>query len=67
MAGKIKKMIDIIILENAKGNETLINLTKAKLTLKGINPKKFDVNTEDNPEIIEKLKIVANDMGIIFK
>ena len=67
MAGKIKKMIDIIILENAKGNETLVNLTKAKLTLKGINPKKFTDTSEDTPEIIEKLKVVANDMGIIFK
>ena len=67
MSGKIKKMIDIIIEEKSQGNETLINLTKAKLTLKGINPRKFNDTSEDIPEIIEKLKTFATDMGINLK
>jgi hypothetical protein len=67
MAGQIKKMIDLFIQEKAQGNETLINLTMAKLTLKGINPRKFDENSIDDPEIINKLKKAASDMGILFK
>jgi hypothetical protein len=66
MAGKIKKMIDIIIREKSNGNDTLINLTKAKLTLKGINPRKYDDTSDDNPEIIEKLKAYAAEIGIKF-
>jgi len=64
VTGKIKKMIDTIIEEKAKGNQTLVNVTRTKLILKGINPDKFDANSEDNPEIIAKLRTLASELGV---
>jgi len=66
MAGKIKKIIDTIIEKRAQGNETLIATTRTKLLLKGINPNKFNSNSEDDHATIEKLKILAKDLGIII-
>ncbi|NMM63108.1 hypothetical protein HBE96_10445 [Clostridium sp. P21] len=55
MAGKIKKIIDEIIKQRSKGNPAIKEMTKAKFILKGINPDKFDSDSEDDPVIIEKL------------
>ena len=65
MAGKIIKMINKIIDQRAQGNATIATTTKTKLLLKGINPEKFDVTSADDPAIVEKLKTIAQDMGII--
>ncbi len=64
MAGKIKEMIEKIIEERSKGNEVVRNTTHAKLILKGVNPEKFSVNSEDNPEVITRLKQIAAEMGV---
>jgi hypothetical protein len=66
MAGKIKKIIDTIIEKRARGNETLIATTKAKLLLKGINPAKFGPDSDDDTVIIKKLQTLANDLGIRY-
>ena len=42
MAGKIKKMIDGIIQQRAKGNPAVVSSTKIKFIMKGIYPDKFD-------------------------
>ena len=64
MAGKIKNMIDRIIEERSKGSVTIRNTTEAKLTLKGINPKKYTSTDPDDPEVIAKLHQIAADMGV---
>lgn len=64
MAGVIKKMLDEIIAKRSNGDITRMNLTKAKLILKGYNPDKFTENSEDDPEIIRKVKAVAQEMGV---
>ena len=64
MSGQIKKMIDRIIEEKAHGNQTLINITRTKLILKGISTDKFDRYSEDNREIIAKLRDVAGELGV---
>lgn len=64
MAGVIKKMLDEIIAKRSKGDITMMNLTKAKLILKGYNPGKFTNMSEDDPEIIQKIKVVAQEMGV---
>lgn len=64
MAGKIKQIIDKIIEERAKGNETIRNSTRAKLILKGLNPEKFTVASEDNPDTIIRLQQIAAEMGV---
>lgn len=64
MAGKIKKTIDIIIQKRSNGNPTIMATTKTKLLLKGINPSKYDDNSEDDPVILEKLKNLASELSI---
>ena len=65
MAGSIKTMIDKIIEQRAKGNVTMINLTKTKLILKGINPEKFTTASEDDIAIIQKIRVIAKEMGVL--
>jgi len=65
MAGLIKIMIDKIITQKAKGNVTMINLTKTKLILKGVNPDKFTAASEDDSAIIQKVRIIAKEMGVL--
>jgi diguanylate cyclase (GGDEF)-like protein len=55
LAGKIKKMIELIIQERSHGNPAIAEMTKAKFILKGLNPDKYDSNSEDDPILIKKL------------
>lgn len=64
MAGKIKKMIDEIIEERSKGNPAIAEMTIAKLILKGLNPKRFDDNCDDDVVIIEKLMNIAKQLNV---
>lgn len=64
MSGQIKNLIDLIIEKKSNGNQALINLIKTKLMLKGINPDKYTINSEDEPEVLTKLSNLAKSMGI---
>ncbi len=60
MAGKIRQMIDSIITQRAKDNPMLERVIKTKLILKGINPNKYTLQSEDDPIVIGKLeKMIA--------
>lgn len=63
MAGQIKTMIDSIIQQRSKGDPLLERTTKTKLLLKGINPTRYTSESEDDPEVIEKLRRFADEMG----
>lgn len=63
MAGTIKLMIEKILAERSKGNETLVGVIKTKLILKGINPEKYDEHSDDDPKIIRKLKKMTQDVS----
>ncbi len=65
MAGKIKKMIDIIIQDRSHGNPAIAEMTKAKLLLKGINPKKFTSTSPDDPIIIENLLSISKQLNYL--
>ncbi len=67
MAGQIKKMIDFIIEERSGGNPALAKITTVKINLKGINPEKYDETSEDNPVVLEKLKILAKDLNLDYR
>ena len=56
MAGKIRQMIDLIINQRAKDNPMLERVIKTKLMLKGINPKKYTLESPDDPAVIQKLE-----------
>jgi hypothetical protein len=62
MAGKIKSMIDYIIKQRAQDNPMLERVIKTKLILKGINPNKYNLQSDDDPVIIKKLEIMLNDL-----
>ena len=64
MAGQIKKMLDQIISKRSNGNALVISTTKTKLVLKGLNPDQFTANSEDNADIIKKVREVAAEMGV---
>ncbi len=61
MAGKIKEMIDAILTKRSKGDPLLLKTTRTKLILKGINPDKYTLSSDDDPAVIEKLeKLMEN-------
>lgn len=64
MPGQIKTMIDKIISERAHGNSTLVNTTRTKLLLKGIDPEKFGSGSTDDPAIIDKLRKLAQELSV---
>ncbi|WP_292520753.1 hypothetical protein [Methanoculleus sp.] len=57
-------MIDIIIEKRSNGNEVLKNTTRTKLIIKGYNPDRWTLQSEDDPAKIAELKQIARDMGI---
>ncbi|TYQ16586.1 UNVERIFIED_CONTAM: hypothetical protein Cloal_3142 [Acetivibrio alkalicellulosi] len=64
MSGIIKDMITQIIEERSKGNSVIAQTTKAKFIFKGINPDKYDSNSEDDPVIIEKVTRIAQELNV---
>lgn len=64
MAGKIKKMIDTIIEKRAGGNSVIASTTKTKMILKGINVSNYNESSLDDEAVIEKLVILAKELGI---
>jgi hypothetical protein len=64
MAGRVKLVIDTIIETRARGNEIIINTTRAKLMLKGINIDRFTPISPDTPDEIAKIEGIAADLGV---
>lgn len=64
MPGRIKIMIDKIIEQRSKGNPILVNTTRTKLVLKGIDPGKFNSGSPDDPVIIAKLRTLADELSV---
>jgi hypothetical protein len=64
MPGQIKTMIDKIITLRAHGNPVLINTTRAKLLLKGVDPDKYGATSADDPAIIDKLRKLAQELTV---
>ena len=64
MAGQIIRMINSIIDQRSKGNETIAATTRTKFILKGINPAKYDAGSPDDGVVIEKLKALAQELNV---
>ena len=64
MAGQIKQLIDVIIQQRAHGDPLLIQTTKTKLTLKGINVEQFHDSSADDSAMLGKVRSVAADWGV---
>lgn len=63
MAGKIKQMIDSVIAQRAMGNPMLEKIIKTKLILKGVNPNKYTLQSDDDPLILEKIEKMLTELG----
>jgi len=61
MAGIIKLMIDSIIAQRAQGNATLEGIIRTKLMLKGVDPRKYTLQSNDDPCVIRKLEALVKD------
>jgi hypothetical protein len=64
MAGKINRQVHLIITEVSKNNPIIMNATRSKLILKGIDPNIYSLDSPDDPEILEKLKNIAAEFGV---
>lgn len=64
MAGKIKEMVDLIIEKRSNGNAAIAKVTKTKLVLKGINPDNYTASSTDDPQVMQKIRQVAEELGI---
>jgi hypothetical protein len=62
MAGQIKKLIETIVQQRGQGNKVLEGVVKMKLILKGIDPKNYDQQSEDDPVIIGKLLELMHEL-----
>jgi hypothetical protein len=64
MPGKIKRMVDSIVQQRSKGNEVLVSTTLAKIIIKGVNARKYTDTCPDDPEVIDKLRVIASELGV---
>lgn len=64
MPGQIKRTIDRILHERAKANPILATTTKTKLMLKGIAVDSYTESSPDDPEILQKLRALAAELGV---
>jgi len=64
MAGRVKYVIDAIIMTRAGGNQIIANTTRAKLMLKGVNVDRYTTTSEDPPEDVAKIEAIAAELGV---
>jgi uncharacterized Fe-S cluster-containing radical SAM superfamily protein len=66
MAGEIKRMIDKIIVSRSSGSELVAKTIKTRLSIKGINPDKYTFDSPDDPAVVNKLREIAKEMGMVL-
>ncbi|MBT9587010.1 hypothetical protein IV102_26950 [bacterium] len=64
MAGQIRRVIDKMIQLRAKGDPIIVNTTRTKLFLKGVQIDKYDRDSDDDPAVLAKLQEIARDFGV---
>lgn len=64
MAGQCKALIDSIVAHRAKGNSAMASFVRAKLILKGINPDDYHDWSEDDFDVLQKLRTLARELGV---
>lgn len=63
MPGQIKEMITRLIRLRVGDNVHMEAPLKIKLIMKGIDPDLYDENSADDPVVIQRLRMVAENMG----
>jgi hypothetical protein len=67
MAGKIREMIDYVLRQRAAGNPMLEKIIKTKMILKGINPNRFTLQSDDDPAVLEQLEGMSMELGYLCR
>lgn len=65
MAGQIHRMVQQIITQKSKGNTVIANSIRTKMYLKGIAVDKYTALSPDDVAIIQKVREVGKEFGII--
>lgn len=65
MAGKVYSMIQQVITQKSKGNTVIANSVRTKMYLKGIAVDKYTATSPDDAAIIQKVREVAKEFGIL--
>lgn len=63
MPGQIKHLIDSIIRQRAKGDPLIVIMTKSKLVLRGVDPERFNDESEDDSEVLAIIRAIATELG----
>ena len=64
MSGKIKTLIDEIVVKRSNGDPLFERTTKLKIQLKGINIERYNASSDDDPIVIAKLNKIAEEFGL---
>ena len=59
-------MIQEIITQKSKGNVIIANSIRTKMYLKGIAVEKYTATSPDDPAILQKVREIAREFGIMF-
>ena len=62
--GNTRMILDCIITQRAGGDPAVAKSMRAKLVLKGIDPDRYSYDTPDDPQVLERVKDLANAYGI---
>ena len=65
MAGQIQRMIETVIAQKAKGNAVFAISIRTKLYLKGVAVDKFTAASPDDPAVMQKVREIAKEFGVI--
>lgn len=65
MAGQIYNMIQSVIAQKSKGNAVIANTVRTKMYLKGIAIDKYTTVSPDDPAVVQKIREVAKEFGIV--
>jgi len=65
LAGQIQRMIQTIITQKAKGNTIIASSIQTKMYLKGIAVDKFTAASPDDPAIMQKVREIAKEFGVV--
>lgn len=64
--GKIKLILDAIIINRSKGNPAAAKAIKSKFLQKGLDPDRYSFDTPDNLILLKKLEKLAKRLGVAF-
>ncbi len=66
LAGQIYNMIQKIVTERSRGNQVIANSVRTKIILKGIAIDKYTPTSPDDIAVMQKLREVAKEYGLII-